>query len=288
MALKRFSEIFDIIRFPSGETHLRTVDFEHLPKNGDTIFKRCITWEDVMHLIYAHQILKTRYDIEVKWYVPFLPFARQDRITGEGHGHESKFLSDLFTQYKIEVVSLDVHSQKEYRLPWLYQICQNRIVRNSYPDAYRPEHIKLFSYENLIQVVPDSGAMNKIPEDSSRKFIACVKKRDPVTGKLSGFEVLNTHFYVDHSDNLIVVDDICDGGGTFIGIAQELKKKYVINKLILYVTHGIFSKGFDELLKYYDGIITTNSVKDFTLNELNDRISVIDCADVYKIEMGEQ
>lgn len=60
----------------------------------------------------------------------------------------------------------------------------------------------------------------------------------------------------------IIIDDICDGGATFINIAKEIKKAYSCNHIYLIVTHGIFSKGFYELCDYFDGIYCTNSYSD--------------------------
>jgi len=57
------------------------------------------------------------------------------------------------------------------------------------------------------------------------------------------------------------VDDICDGGGTFLGLATALKEKNA-GKLSLIVSHGIFSKGFEELNKSFDTVFTTNSFRD--------------------------
>jgi ribose-phosphate pyrophosphokinase len=60
----------------------------------------------------------------------------------------------------------------------------------------------------------------------------------------------------------IIIDDIIDGGQTFINIAKELKSKPLKGKIYLIVTHGIFSKGFAELSQYFDGIYCTNSYSD--------------------------
>lgn len=51
-----------------------------------------------------------------------------------------------------------------------------------------------------------------------------------------------------------------DGGGTFTGLAKELRNKNA-GKLYLAVSHGIFSKGFDGL-NDFEKIFTTNSFKD--------------------------
>ncbi len=60
---------------------------------------------------------------------------------------------------------------------------------------------------------------------------------------------------------ILVVDDICDGGATFIKLAEEVRKVSDAD-LYLQVTHGIFSKGFDIFKPYYKQIFTTNSYQD--------------------------
>ena len=88
-------------------------------------------------------------------------------------------------------------------------------------------------------------------------MVECSKSRDVKTGKLSGFKV-----YTDdlQGRDCIIIDDICDGGGTFMGLATALKQKNV-GKLYLAVSHGIFSKGFDDLAQYFDAIFTTDSFR---------------------------
>jgi len=68
--------------------------------------------------------------------------------------------------------------------------------------------------------------------------------------------------------DIIIIDDICDGGGTFINIAKEINNEFKRfqnrqGKIYLIVTHGIFSKGFDELKQYFDGIYCTNSYSEY-------------------------
>ena len=58
---------------------------------------------------------------------------------------------------------------------------------------------------------------------------------------------------------ILVVDDICDGGGTFLLLAEALRKAGIDNNLELYVSHGIFSKGTDIIYKSFYPIYTTNS-----------------------------
>jgi ribose-phosphate pyrophosphokinase len=99
-------------------------------------------------------------------------------------------------------------------------------------------------------IAPDLGA-RKRAEAVANLFALPVyqagKVRDFNTGNLSGFECEKLRY-----GRYLIVDDICDGGGTFIGLAEHLKATQGILKheLQLWVTHGIFSK--DAMLKLTD------------------------------------
>lgn len=62
--------------------------------------------------------------------------------------------------------------------------------------------------------------------------------------------------------DIVIVDDMCDGGATFIEEAKYLRAQGHTGKLKLFVIHGLFTKGLDELLEYFDEIICTNSYQD--------------------------
>jgi ribose-phosphate pyrophosphokinase len=68
----------------------------------------------------------------------------------------------------------------------------------------------------------------------------------------------------------IISDDICDGGYTFIKIAEQLKAKGA-ERIVLFVTHGIFSKGLEVFDGLVDEVITTNSLPQQT----NEKLRVI-------------
>jgi ribose-phosphate pyrophosphokinase len=112
-------------------------------------------------------------------------------------------------------------------------------------------------------ISPDAGSNKKIFDLAKSigftgEIIRCDKLRDIPTGNIT-----ETIVYKDdlNGKDCIILDDICDGGRTFIELAKVLKQKNG-GKIYLVVTHGIFSAGFDQLIQQIDGIFTTNSVKD--------------------------
>jgi ribose-phosphate pyrophosphokinase len=74
------------------------------------------------------------------------------------------------------------------------------------------------------------------------------KIRDQETGGITSLR-MNTSGGCNHyikNKNILIVDDICDGGRTFIECAKILHL-HEVNSVSLYVTHGIFSKGLAPL-----------------------------------------
>ncbi len=110
-----------------------------------------------------------------------------------------------------------------------------------------------------IIAIPDAGAIKKvhswINNVPNTGTIQCLKTRNSKTGALSGFDVISQ--YLDGAP-VVIVDDICDGGGTFINLAHNLKTLGA-GSLRLAVTHGLFTKGLDVLTPWFDEIYTLDT-----------------------------
>lgn len=107
-------------------------------------------------------------------------------------------------------------------------------------------------------IAPDAGAAKKVFAVATRlglDFCQAQKHRNPTTGELDGFSIEPFS-----PGRWLVADDICDGGGTFLGLADAFGRASVPGACIaLFVTHGIFSKGTDALADRFTSITTTDS-----------------------------
>ena len=133
--------------------------------------------------------------------------------------------------------------------------------------------VEIFAHKNEARQItilfPDEGAQNRyrIPASINGTVINvlhCAKKRDPQTGKLTQFVVPEADEFPSLDGRycpVLIVDDVCDGGGTFVGIADHLEHHGLT--LGLYVTHGIFSKGFSDLETRFNAIYTTDSFREW-------------------------
>jgi ribose-phosphate pyrophosphokinase len=257
-------KLFEWFTYPAGEQQVRFTDEGvRQIKMSDKIqvIARITNSAHVVNLLLLSNALmhhaKRR---ETELILPYFPYARADRrfTDGDCWGLEMfRTLVDVMGYDKVK--TLDVHSKvTEKRITSLFD--------NVDPSDFIDEALKRCTYRPQL-LIPDAGAAERY-----HGALFCEKKRDSVTGKLTGFKVPPKEAF--DGESILIVDDICDGGGTFIGIAEELRKQGVTQPLYLYVTHGVFSKGFDELNKHFEQIFTTNS---FTEWVGVDKLTTFDC-----------
>jgi ribose-phosphate pyrophosphokinase len=189
---------------------------------------------------------------EIHIVMPYFPGGRQDRVMVAGESLTVKVYADIINALQVSTITiLDPHSDVTSAL------LDNCVVLTNHPfiDLVQP-HIP----DDTILISPDAGASKKISALAKRLGISlvleCGKKRDTITGKLSGFNVPAENL---KNKPCLIVDDICDGGGTFLGLGEELKKKNS-GDLFLAVSHGIFSKGLNHLSETFKQIFTTDSI----------------------------
>lgn len=195
-------------------------------------------------------------------FLPFVPAARQDRINDSGdYLFTLKSVANMLNARGFETVTMiDPHSMVAPAL-----IDNSRVL--SIVDVMKAGADEFYGkYAGVI--APDAGAAKRAFEVAQYlgvNFYQGEKHRDIETGKLSGFKVdlpySETHYPIAPR-RFLVVDDICDGGGTFNGLAEAVRASKSDNDditLDLWVTHGIFSVGTYTLLKNFGQVLTTNT-----------------------------
>jgi ribose-phosphate pyrophosphokinase len=247
---------FETFTFSGGEIHFRIVE-DVSSIDEITITCRPTSFNDMGTILIAADALQRAGVKSLSLIIPYFPAARQDRIMVSGESLTVKIYADLINSVGFEsVVVFDPHSDVTPALINNVKVCSNHVLVNGIVSEMSDYHL----------ISPDGGALKKVHKLAqyldADSVIECSKVRNVKTGKLSGFAV-----YADdlQGKTCLVVDDICDGGGTFLGLADELKQKNA-GKLILVVSHGIFSKGTDLLQEKYDEIYSSDS---FTTHENN-------------------
>jgi ribose-phosphate pyrophosphokinase len=256
---------FKMIQFSGGELHIKLneeIDYHNTQKV--IITNRFKSADDIIKVLITKDALQRKGIRYFDLVMPYIPYARQDRQCFNGESFTLKIFTDLINSAKFDNITvLDAHSDVA---PALLQNCNNLsneiYVRRAFFSIKKNNDVDIFL------VSPDSGANKKINKlfENIKDFkgvIKCDKKRDVSNGELSGFEVFTNDL---KGSCCLIVDDICDGGKTFIGIAKELKNKNA-GDIYLFVTHGIFSNGFNDLSAWFKNIYCTNSFSDIDITE---------------------
>lgn len=295
---------FEVSKFPDGQQQVvlnplvtpNIGDWDNEPylltKSEIQIKARLNNFKDLELIICATKSLRNLGVKEIHLCTPYFLGSRSDRKFEKGSNNYLKdIICPIINSLKFESVTvLDPHSDVlEACLKNFKKVDNLSLVRfatNNYQYENQKKSGKMS--EDFILISPDAGANKKIFKIAKQigykgEIITCSKSRDK-HGKLTRVEVPlleddgsgYTMQYIGECDkkDLIIIDDICDGGATFISIAKKLKELKCTGKIYLIVTHGIFSKGFNDLNEYFDGIYCTNSYRDICDIEYDEKSNV--------------
>ncbi len=188
--------------------------------------------------------------------MPYLPFGRQDKPVSNNTTFNLRVFARLINNLGFKsVATVDAHN------PIVASEFFQLGFKNISVDKIHSELIS--SYNPTYIVFPDKGAQDRYKNLSHFSTIFCEKVRDQATGQITGVNVDFPQFTtLRPTDKLLIIDDLCDGGATFIAVAKALRENTMPNiRIALFVTHGIFSKGRKHLLDNgIDEIYTTNSL----------------------------
>lgn len=255
---------FKLFKFSGGELHIKLnneINYDNIEKV--IITNRITNSDGLMAVLFAVDALRYKGVKNFDLIMPYIPYARQDRKACDGESFTLKVFARLINSVGFEKVYVfDAHSDVSLGL---IDNCEN--ISNTDFVARTIQEITKSTKRKLNIVSPDSGANKKINKlydsvkDLVNDVVKCDKVRNMETGELSDFTVFSDDL---NGVDCLIVDDICDGGRTFIGVAKALRAKNCGN-VYLFVTHGIFSYGFDGVLEQINNVYTTNSFNDLKL-----------------------
>lgn len=257
---------FLISKFPDGQQSI-TLPYTSFKNNEVIKIKsRLNNFRDLELIICANQALLEAGATEIHLYVPYFLGARSDRKFTEGTSNYLKtVICPIINSQNFKTVTvLDPHSD-------VLEACLNNFKKIDNTGLVKFALTKIDNKngarEKLYLVSPDAGALKKVyhvaETFSIDNIIVANKHRDIKTGKITHTEVPGLD-QTPGQRNFVIVDDICDGGRTFIELAKairEIRPSAIFNdNIYLIVTHGLFSAGLKELNQHFNGIFTTDSI----------------------------
>jgi len=202
-----------------------------------------ITWlfEDegeIMHLAQLVDLIKHgQVPRPTTLHIPFLPYGRQDKEISNDATFALKSFCKIINGFGFDkITTLDAHSMEAIK--WLNNF------ESIHPDQEISRALRKVNATAI--AFPDKGACDRYAYRDvtmGHHTIVGSKVRDQSTGYIKEYSILGD----PSGKDVLIIDDIIDGGMTFKLLARDLLKAGA-KSVSLYATHGIFSKGIQTLL----------------------------------------
>lgn len=264
--------------FSGGEVQVKIPRFHGRYAGEITMLARLQSSDAIMQLALAKEIVDRLAPGSAKRLIaPYFPYARQDRVMG-GAGYPEAFSLKVAARMINamgfdRVLTCDPHSDVTPALVDRVEVIPQHVIIDNHPKL----NAVIRGGKTTI-VAPDAGALKKAWDVAARVFgvplAVASKHRDPTTGKITGTTLADPSAVAGR--HAVIVDDICDGGRTFIELAKALRDAGA-EKVSLYATHGIFSSGLPPIYAAIDEIYTTDSF-------LSDAHDGLPKANIYRID----
>ena len=234
--------------FPNGEVRLPTKDIRTTDNKVANILWKYKDDSDIIKLIFLTNELKD-YAHQIHLTITYMPYSRMDR-TEQIYTFTLRHTANIINSLGFDSVRvIDPHSDVTCAL----------LERSTakYPLIETIENMHENS-TNAILFFPDNGAQKKYSKMfKDIPYAYGIKERAFGTGVIEKLDVVGE---VEGKD-IIIVDDLCVYGGTFIKSAEVLKEKGC-GKITLIVTHCELSIFDGKILSssLIDRVVTTDSI----------------------------
>jgi ribose-phosphate pyrophosphokinase len=271
---------YELTTFPDGEPHLKFTDGLNR-KETYRVICRIANPNDLFVLMQVGDILN-RQAVIFELDILYLMSMRMDRVVTFEEAFTLDVVAKMINSLNAEKVRIfHCHSERAFKLIDRSVDLEEDYGHVIYPEFDRP---KLVCY-------PDHGAFDRYAKDlwetefNKKGFcyspIVMSKKRDlNDKGKIISLEIEKEGCYnPEVHSGIIVIDDLCDAGGTFGWAAAVLRDEYPGVELSIFVRHMVNPKGIETLSHNFNHVYITNSYKNW--KNLPENVEVVDILDEF-------
>ena len=262
----------NIQRFSDGE--IQPTFMESI--RGDFVFLVQSTHspaENLMELLLMIDAAKRASAYKIIAVIPYYGYARQDRKDRPRVAIGSKLIANMMQAAGADrLITMDLHAPQ---IQGYFDIPVDHLDSHAVFIPYI-ENLKL---ENLTFAAPDVGSANRIREISSyfeAEMVICDKHRKRAN------EIASMVVIGDVTDrDVVIIDDICDTGGTLAKSAALLMEKGARSVRAL-ITHPVLSgKAYENIEKsVLDELVVCDTIP---LKQTTPKIKVISVAELFAV-----
>src|SRR4030042_2288071 len=224
--------------------------------------------------------------------LPNMMYSRKDRKDKSRVPISARALARTISPNLKRIITMDLHAPQ---------------VQGFYPENIPLDNLYSFpevaryllqkhgnEFEKLVVVSPDAGGVHRaksflkrlekynldFPNEKEFSF-AMINKTRPRSGEIENMQLVGDVLNKD----VLIVDDIIDTGGTLCK-AAELLKRHGARKIFCYATHGLFTRGTQEILSHFDRVMTSNTHYSENMGVERIDVSQLFAETIYRAQKG--
>ena len=268
-------------------------DGEHKPKILDNI-RDCNVFyihdsnlnpdEWLAQLITVEDAIRSSSPHKATYVMPYKRFTRQERKDESRTSISTRAIAKILNEVHNGVLTIDIHSEAipgNFRIPFdaLYSFpTVIAYLKNNYPEILN----------DLVVVSPDAGGGKRAEAFAKKvngKDVVIGYKVRPEEGKVGKLRLRDFK-----GKQVLIIDDILDSGGTLIE-ASKAARNQGAERVYAYVTHPLFTKGYEEVINNFKRLFVGNTVNHSDL-EKYEKVSVISFTElfgeaIYRMSQGK-
>lgn len=247
---------YSVSRFPDGEVQITLGEFSH--KDEVNVRCRITSAEDLFILMQVADVL-VRHGMYFSISIYYLMGMRMDRVMDFNRPFTLKMVVNILDSLGASDIAIFCsHSEA------CLNLFKKTPVYEIRADEWEKFMSELTADTDYQMMLPDAGAVKRYCYDDEPSPLVLVgeKVRDLATGKIISIGVSNPEAL--DGRRILLVDDLCDGGGTFCGLAKAIREINKDVKIDIVVNHMVNPKGIENLSKTFDHVYFSNSYKNWS------------------------
>lgn len=239
---------YEIKTYPDGTQYVKVIEF------SDELKFKINSYSDLWTLRQIKDVCDHNKQ-EVNLYIPCLLDAQADRRFNPDESSGLKLVCEFINSMKFKSVSVFHPHNPEVVEALLNDIT---IIDNS---LFINKVLDKIDVTNTILLSTDAGGFKPLMKLADKlqwegEVYSASKSRKYIDGKSKLVQEIDKQDF--GGKDILIIDDICVYGGTFVGLANMLKERNC-GKLYLAISHLSIEMPSPFLFTLYDKVFTTNS-----------------------------
>lgn len=247
-------------KYPDGTSYVKETVL------GQQVF-RVNTYEDLWHLNQFVDAFHSEHDtllvnMKPNIIIPNLPDAQADRRFSKGESFGLKLVLKFLAGLDANFTIFHPHNAEVVEMAFEILGKKVEIMDNTefIKEVFSDIRTETFSQDTIL-FSSDAGGFKPLMKLADKlnwrgEVYGASKSRKYEEGKSKLVQVIDKQDF--EGKDILIIDDIIVGGGTFIGLAKMLKERNC-GKLYLAASHLTVAKPNPELFDLFDRVFTTDS-----------------------------